>query len=278
MPENQAVEGQEWSQESVEKQAAEVEKQDPPKVETDEEQTREKVETVVPLPALQEERAKRREATQRAQDFERQLAEQARFNQQLLARIAQGQQPQAPDPGTDPLGAVVHTSQQTQAELARMRQEQAQRDAWQAQQAQQAQWQQAVQVHEASFRQQTPDYDEAVKFAQAARMKEYQAMGLSRDAAAQRLTQDKYELINWAFQSGESPAKAAYDWAAARGYVPAQKRLEMQREGQGASTPTGGGGKSGGAPSLEALLKMDSKDFAKATAGDNWEKLLKKYM
>lgn len=272
---------QEWSQESVEKQAeeAQVEKPEPDKVETPEETpVKEKVESVVPLPALQEERAKRREAVQRAQAFEQQLAEQARFNQQLLARFAQQQQPQAPDPNVDPFGNIVHTTHQTQAEIRQIRQEQAQRDAWQNQQAQQMQWQQAVQSHESAFRQQTPDYDEAVKFAQAARMNEYQAMGLSRDAAAQRLTQDKVELIQWAFQSGENPAKAAYDWATARGYVSAGKKLEMQKEGQGASTPSGGGGKSGGAPSLEALLKMDSKDFAKATSGDNWEKLLKKYM
>lgn len=274
------AENQEWSQESVEQQATEIEKQEKPAEEKSEQEepTKEKVETVVPLPALQEERAKRREATQRAQDFERQLAEQARFNQQLLARIAQGQQPQAPDPNADPFGAVIHTTQQTQAELRQIRQEQAQRDAWQNQQQQYQNFVGAVKAHEATFAQQQPDYPEAIKFAKEARISEYKAMGLSADQARQRLSNDEHELVQWAFQSGENPAKAAFDWAVARGYVPAQKKLEMQREGQGASTPTGSGGRSGGAPSLESLLKMDSKDFAKATAGDNWEKLLKKYM
>jgi len=118
---------------------------------------------------------------------------------------------------------------------------------------------------------------QAINFAKQARVKEYMAVGLSQNEALQRLAVDEHQLVQTAIQNGENPAQVAFNWAKARGYVSPKQKLEMQQEGQKASLPTGGGGKGGGDPSLEALLKMSPKDFAKATAGDNWEKLLRKY-
>jgi hypothetical protein len=79
-------------------------------------------------------------------------------------------------------------------------------------------------------------------------------MGMTQEAARRQLHQDEVNLSAEAFKNGDNPAKVAYDMAIARGYVPPKQRLDMQKEGQGASMPSGSGGKSGGLPSLPFVV------------------------
>jgi hypothetical protein len=283
MPEQQQA-APDWSQEGVEKQAAEleqkqveqpdkIEKPAPEKTEGEDGEVKDKVEKVVPVGAMHEERAKRREATQRAQAAEQQAEQYKRQMLELMARMQQPAQPQI-DPN-DTLAVTQHTVQQTAAEVKALR-EASERQAQETQQQENVRRFVAdVQAKEQEFLKEQPDGVEGVKFLKESRLNEYKAGGLSHAEASQRMLHDERELVIWAMRNGENPAKVAFDIAVARGYVSPAKKLEMQKNGQGASMPSGGSGKAGGAPSLEALLKMDSAEFAKATAGDKWEKLLK---
>ncbi len=239
------------------------------------EKVEERVEKVVPLAALHEERAKRREALARENAMREEIVQ---LRRQQLEIMQQRQQPAvAPDVQTDPLGALVHNQNLTQQQLKalveqqqRQQQESTQRQQWDG-------FVNAVKEHEAAFVKEQPDAIEAIGFLKQSRVNEYKAGGLSHQEAVQRMARDELDLVNWAMQSGENPAKAAFDMAVSRGYVSPKAKLEMQAKGQKASMPDAGGKGGGNIPSLETLLKMDSKEFAKATEGENWAKLMKKH-
>src|SRR6185312_2630472 len=128
MPEQQVEQPQNWLEEAA-KQPENAETPVEPQVEETEEsepapQAKEKVEKVVPLAALHEERAKRREAIAREQATAQQLEQMRRQQIEWLAR--QQPQPQAPDPATDPVGALMQGQQKTAQELQALRQQQLQ--------------------------------------------------------------------------------------------------------------------------------------------------------
>jgi predicted RNase H-like nuclease (RuvC/YqgF family) len=289
MPEQPAVEVSSWTPESVEKQAAEMEQQqaqqeakpaEPAQAEVEqaepEKKERDKTDNLVS--AVTELRAQRREAHARATALEQTNAQLTRQMQEMMAFLQKQQQPQQAAPAADDVvGQLQHGVAQTRETVAFLAQQQQQEAARRQQEAQWNQYVSTVKAQEAEFTKTQPDAVEAIGFLKTARVNEYKAAGLTHQQAVERMQMDERQLIDWALQSGENPAKAAFDMAVARGYVSPKKKLEMQREGQGASMPAGGAGKGGGTPSLESLLKMDSKDFAKATEGDNWEKLLRKF-
>lgn len=270
-----------WTQESVEKQAVELEKQQPEKVEkpvvaedAETVEAKEKVEKVVPQGALHEERARRRQEAQRANNAEQRAEQYQRQMLEMLSRMGQPQQ--QVDPNDPNAVARNEISQIVRAEIKPLTEAQ-QRDQQAAyQRSQYDQFRQTVSMHEAEFAKEQPDYTDAVKFLSERRASEYVAAGYTQQQAAQLTDRDAHQFAAMALQNGESPAKAAFDMAASRGYVSPKQKLEMQKAGQGASLPSGGG-KSGGLPSLEALLKMPRDEFAKATEGGKWEQLLKRY-
>lgn len=275
---------QEWSQESVEKQAAEhqepaVEQEAPaPEVETEaKEKVVETVEKVVPLHALHESRAKEREQRMANQRLQQQVAELQRAQHELMQRLTQPPPPQIPTYDQDPLGNLSGTVQQTQKQLQEIADANRRREEQSVQQAQWTQFVGAVQQANKAFESQEPNANDGINFWKQSLLKEYEASGMPRQVAAQRVMREEFELAHQALSMGENPAEVAYNRAVARGYVPSQKKLEMQEKGQKAALPNASSGKSGGLPSLEALLKMDRADFSKQTAGGNWEKLMKKY-
>lgn len=277
MPENQTeVSTEGWSQESVEKQAqTSVETPPPVPEQQDDSQEKERVEVekVVPLKALQAERATLREMKQNARAMQEQMAQLQRMNIELMQRT---QAPPAPPPdeSTDPVGALQHNVKQTNQRLDYMAQQTVaqQRAAYEAQQRQA--FAQHVATLETEFAQRQPDAIDAIKHWQQAVLNEYTSGGMTPDAARQRIQQESMQIAWEAVQRGENPAEVVYNRAQARGYTPAKRKLDMQREGQGASMPTGAGGKSGGNPSLESLLKMSTDEFLKATSGNKWQQLL----
>lgn len=278
MPEQTVAPSESWTPESVEQQAVELEKKEAEQVEPEKEEaeveTKDKVEKVVPIGAVTELRAQKREAVQRAQAAE---AQNQQLQRQMLEFMARQQPAQQQVDPNDPLAVLQDTTQRTAAELRYMREEQARQQQGNQQQAAYQQFVAHVQAQEAEFIKVQPDASEGIAFLKQNRVNEYKAAGLTHNEAMQRMLKDEHDLVVWASQAGENPAKAAFDMAVQRGYVSPKQKLEMQRNGQGASLPTGQGGKGGGEPSLEALLKMSGPDFAKATAGDKWEKLLKKH-
>lgn len=278
MPENQEQQA-EWSQQGVEKQAEALQTEQTQQAETQQaegDEVKEKVERVVPHGAFHAEREERKKAQAQARAFENQLNQE---RQQYLMHLAQRQQAQAPQPPKfeeAPLENLKHGIDTTAQQLANIQQHQARQQWEQQQRAQFEQFTNTVRSQADSYIREQPEAGEAIKFLKHGRYQEYKGMGMDEQAAVQRVLQDELDLSAWALERGENPAKVAHEMAVARGYKDSKQKLEMQRQGQGASLPTGGG-RSGGLPSLEALLKMDSKDFAKATAGDNWAKLLQKH-
>lgn len=268
-------EQQEWSQESVEKQIAE---QPEPKVEEAKPQAEPEPETpkvkvdFVPQQALHEAKLKGREAKAEAQLL-RQRVEQMEREMTELRQKSQPQ-PQAPDPSVDPAAAILYQQQLTQKQIQELQQNR-QQEIQQNQQRQQFEsFVGAVRAKSAEYVQAVPEAEHAIDFLKKSRVDEYKAMGMSQTEAHQRMLRDEMDLSAWALQNGDNPAEVAHNMAKARGFVAPQKKLDMQKDGQGASMPSGGGGKSGGLPSYDTLLKMSSEDFAKATSGDGWAKLM----
>jgi hypothetical protein len=72
----------------------------------------------------------------------------------------------------------------------------------------------------------------------------------------------------------------SYELATAKGYSArpaapsAADAFQVQKRGVAASRSLGSGGAASGKPSVEALLSMSDEDFAAATKGNNWQKLM----
>lgn len=289
MPEQVAGQStSEWTQESVEKQATEIEKVAPAQAaeteqltesaepEAKEKKDRDHYDNLVS--AATEARAQKREAIARAAAMEQQNAQLVRQMQELIGAVNQrGQTAQVPAPD-DVLGQMQYGIHQTQAQVQQLTQAQQQQYMRQQQEMQAQQFVSAVRNAEAEFVKKQPDASEAINFLKSSRVEEYKAAGLTHQMAVQQMINDEQQLVVWAMQNGENPAEAAFQMAVKRGYVASKQKLAMQQEGQRASMPSGSGGKGGGQPTLEALLKMDAAAFTEATAGDNWARLMKKHM
>jgi hypothetical protein len=293
MPEQPVVEvTPEWNQDSVEKQARELESQSaasqpdpkPGAEQTETEQSEQpeqhqrpkdtpEVEMGKTKAALAEERVRRRAEAAKARNLEQSLV----AMQQEMAALRQAQQPQyqAPDPAQDPAGAILHTQRQTQQQIFALQQQQYQREQEELQRQQVQTFVTTVKSLNDEFAKDQPDANDGINFLKSARVEEYKAMGMTHAEANARMQNEEIQLVQWAFQNGENPAKVAFEMAKARGYVSPKQKLDMQRQGQGASMPSGAGGRSGGKISLEALAKLSGDEFAKATSGANWEKLMK---
>jgi hypothetical protein len=216
---------------------------------------------------------------QAQRDQEWQIAQQ-RMQQVLAAQFAEPE----PDKNVDPLAYVARKSEQAAAEVQAMRQQQYQRDQaqWAAQQqyAQQAHQQQAVQqfVHrvtasEAQFREEHPDYQEALTYAVTRRTKELTAAGWDPDEARGIAGTDARNLALQWVQRGQDPAAMAYEMSKAMGYQPVDKEA-MHEQGYKASKPSGGGSARGKLTVRQIanmtpmqLARISDEDFKAAMGG-----------
>lgn len=241
----------------------------------------------VPHSALHEERARRKELQRMNEELQaaqaRQMAVMEQRFSQIQAAMQQSRQ-QVPTFEEDPVNALKHGVEATQAEIAQMR-------AWQAQEFQR---QQAEQQHSAFLRQlesrvaedikefveETPDYLDAIQDLRVRRAKQHMALGATEQQAVQMVMQEEYQLAAAALQNGRSPAKAAYEIALAYGYTKkeakeaadsAQKMEALQKGVKAQSLGSGGAPNKG--VSAEALLQMSDEDFAAFMKSGGWNKL-----
>lgn len=171
----------------------------------------------VPHQALHEERSRRKEAEEARRVAEDRFA---KLLESLSQQQGQGhQQPQPEpevDPDADPLAAVkAHHEELRQFKEWRRQQEQ-------AAQAQQ-QWMSIaadIEASEAEFKQQAPDYTDAVAFLKTQAEATYRMMGMQPAQVQQALMRDVAQMAMVARQSGKSPAEFAYEFAKVRGYQP----------------------------------------------------------
>ena len=241
--------------------------------------------TLVSHAALHEERMTRKALQEEVRALREQQAQRDhewRIGQERLAKaletVQQRNTPPPPDREADPLGYTVHAVdelRQQQAEAQRQAQERA---AWEQQQSQktaheQRQEQQVRALHHmtnqsvAILRQSKPDTDAAISFVEAARIKQWQALGCDLATAKERTLAEAWQIAHENLMQQRSPAEALYALAETMGYVAATSegaKLDMQKAGMAASKPSGGGtGK--GRLTAAVLAQMSPSELAKVS-------------
>lgn len=224
----------------------------------------------VPLAALHEERARRKEMQQRLDQME--MARQ-RDMQVLNERLQQLINPakQLPPVQEDPIGnfdarlsEVTQTNQQLLQTIQQERQQRAQVEHIQT-------LAQGLKAREEQFVAQNPDYQSAIDHMTSMRVRELQAMGASEEQAVNREYQERAQAaLTWA-NNGMNPAEVAYNLAKARGFQPkptASQKIETQQRGMAASRSLGSGGGVSNALTAESILKMTDAEFDKLTTAD----------
>lgn len=226
--------------------------------------------------ALREERAQRR-AERAALQAEQQKMEAAfqKFQEQYRQPQQQSQYRDQNQPFT------------YEDAVSEMWERQQQQDAWQQQQAAQTQRQQQQQdqrnrevqaiattmsEYEADFREESPDYDDAVKHLTGAWDQQFEAMGYSPDQRKQIIDNLSINAVQVALQAGKDPAKAIYEAAQKVGYARqatpaagAQKLAQMQAGAAAAKTLSGGGsGVQGEGLTLKQLAGLEGAAFDSA--------------
>lgn len=250
----------------------------------------EKAARMVPHSALHEERQRRKEAEDRArraeEDYRRNLETGNQRLQQLIALAQQRPQQAAevqspPSLDQDPVGFVGHLEQRIDQKIQALEHQQAQTLAERQQQQQLAQLTTVAQAHVQGFAAQNPDYFDALQHVRGMRAAQYRAMGLSEEQVIAQIGHDELAFANTALQNRRNIAESLYEFAKASGYAPkaAERKpsemLAAEAKGVAAAKSLGtGGGGSTGMPSLEALATMSDEEFAQATRGDNWRRLM----
>ena len=237
-------------------------------------------ERFVPLQALQEERAEKKQLREELRQYREWQAQLAQRLQQMPVQ-RQGQQ-QALDPQTKPLDYINHVlgnMQATTAELQQWRQQQEQAAQQRAAMQQYSSW---AAAQEQEFAKSEPEYHDAYRYAADTRDKELQALGYTDPTArAAIVRQNTAEIINNAIQQDCNPAELVWEYAQARGYTPKGKRTGANSGGntdahskiaaglQAAGAKLNQGGASGDA-------EVTAKDLAGITDPEEFEKAWKK--
>lgn len=227
----------------------------------------------VPLQALQEERAEKKQLREELRQFREWQAQLTQRLQQIPTRQADSP---VPDPKTQPLDYINHVLGNMQASTAELQH-------WRLQQEQAAQEQAAVQQHaswateqEREFAKQQPEYHEAYRFATQARDKELQSLGYSAAERTAILRMNTAEVINNAIQQGHNPAELVWEYARARGYMPkggrgsnseGQAKIAAGLQAAGAKLNQGGATGEG---------EMNARDLAGITDPEEFEKAWKR--
>lgn len=141
-----------------------------------------------------------------------------------------------------------------------------------------------------------PDFLAAYQHARQARVSELCALGYAPQEALAITFDNEAEVIRNAYAGGQNPAHVIYNYAQRHGYggepgpvqqgartapgsVPAMSEAEkvaLAARGQAASKSlSNAGGGSAGSLTLEALAGMSDEEFAEATRGDRWQRLLR---
>ncbi|HEV7164690.1 MAG TPA: hypothetical protein VGO35_04775 [Gammaproteobacteria bacterium] len=237
-------------------------------------------EKFVPLQALQQERAEKKQLREEIRQYREWQAQLAQRLQQFPHQPAQPM----PDPQTKPLEYINHVLGNVQATTAELQQ-------WRQQQEQTAQQRAAAQQvsdwaagQEQEFAKSQPEYHEAYRYAADARDKELQALGYADPGArAAIVRQNTAEIINNAIQQERNPAELVWEYAQARGFTSKGKR---------ASTTLNTGGNEEAQAKITAGLQaagaklnqggatgegeVAAKDLASITDPDEFEKAWKR--
>jgi len=224
----------------------------------------------VPLQALHEERAEKKQLREELRQFREWQAQLT----QRLQQMPQGQQPQTPDPQTRPLdyiNYVLGSVQNSTAELQQWRQQQELASQQRATVQQYADW---ARGQEAEFSKAQPEYRDAYRFAAESRDKELQALGYSDPGVrADIVRMNTAEIIHNAATQGRNPAELVWEYARARGFAPRNRSADGQAK-IAAGLQTAGGKLNRGGETGEGDLS--ARDLAGISDPDEFEKAWKR--
>jgi hypothetical protein len=231
----------------------------------------------VPLQALQEERAEKKQLREELKQYREWQAQLAQRLQQMPAGQAP-MPPQAPDPQTRPLDYINHvlgSMQNTTAELQQWRQQQEAAAQQRAAVQHYASW---ATSQEQEFAKNEPEYHEAYRHAADARDKELQALGYEDPATRANIVRmNTAEIINNAIQQDRNPAELVWEYARARGFIPKGARRDGAAEAQAkiaAGLQAGGGKLTQGGTTGEG--EISAKDLSNISDPEEFEKAWKK--
>lgn len=221
--------------------------------------------------ALREERAQRR--AERAEFLAKQeKLEQAFQRVQESLRAPPRQQAETPPQLTyeDAVAEMWHRQQQ-QDQWERQQHAQSQQQAAQQQENARAiaQLQSTMGEYEADFRDEAPDYDDAIKHLTATWDSQFEMMGYAPDQRQALINNLSVNAVHTALTAGRDPAKAIYEAAKRAGYAakPAAatgaEKLSQIQAGQAASKTLSGGGSGvqGEGLSLKHLASLEGAAF-----------------
>lgn len=218
----------------------------------------------VPLNTLLEERRQRQAAEQRFKTLEER-------QNKILEHLEESRKPEPPKPEDDPFGAIAHDMGTLRKELQSIREGQEKTREQTEAQVQAQQTQQYVASLEQQFRQQEPEYDNAVKFLMDSRMEEYRTMGYDDQTAQQVFNQEAQQVVSNALNQGRNPAEVAFQLARTRGYkapkeqqktTPKRGLKEIAQDAEESKSLSGTSGKSGkDEVSAEDLAEMSEQEF-----------------
>lgn len=175
----------------------------------------------VPLEALQEERAEKKQLREELKQFREWQAALAQRLQQLpaYAETATARQAPAPDPKEKPLDYINHVLGQLQTNTVELQQWRQQQEAAAQQRATVQQYADWAAAQEQEFAKAQPDYRDAYRYAAEVRDKELQALGYSDPTVRANITRmNTAEIVRNALQQGRNPAELVWEYARARGF------------------------------------------------------------
>ena len=229
----------------------------------------------VPLQALQEERAEKKQLREELRQFREW---QAQLTQRLQQMPAQRDVDPVPDPQTKPLEYINHVLGNMQASTAELQQ-------WRERQEQVAQQRSTLQQYaswatsqEREFAKAQPEYHDAYRYAAETRDKELQALGYADPAVRAGIVRNNTaEIINNAVQQGRNPAELVWEYARARGFAP--KGTHPGGDAEAAAKIAAGLQAAGGKLNKDGVGgegEMSAKDLAGISDPDEFEKAWKR--
>jgi len=237
----------------------------------------EKVERVVPLAELQRERERRKEVEQRTAKLEERLT-------QLFERANRPPEPKpepVPDFQSDPATHLKANLDQTRAEQRQIMEELRRRNEAERFQEARNQFISRYAAAASEFADENPDFRDAYTHLAKSRDEELRILGWDDPQERQRrIEAEEHQIVMQAFNAGVNPAERLYAFAKHRGYRgPAANdadKLDTIAAGQKSakSLTAAGGSAPAGRVTAAQLIEMSDEEFAAATKGDRWRKLM----
>lgn len=228
----------------------------------------------VPLQALQEERAEKKQLREELRQYREWQAQLAQRLQQVPVQPQQA----APDPQKQPLEYINHVLGSMQASTAELQQWRQQQELAARQRATAQHYSDWAGAQEREFTQAQPEYPEAYRYATETRDKELQALGYSDPAVrADIVRQNSAEIVRNALSQGKNPAELVWEYARARGFTPKGGRSANPTEAHAkiaAGLQAAGGKLNQGGAAGEA--EMSAKDLSNISDPEEFERAWKK--